>query len=104
MTLLMTHWITAHSFLSLNWDEWASIAAILTAIVLILRWALNRAHRQLFEPVNRAIHELKVSVDKSSSRLARSENRLEKGDKIFVRHDEKLKDHERRISNLEEKQ
>lgn len=104
MTLLMTHWITAHSFLSLNWDEWASIAAILTAIVLILRWALNRAHRQLFEPVNRAIHELKVSVDKSSSRLARSENRLEKGDKIFVRHDEELKDHERRISNLEEKQ
>ena len=101
--LLMANWITMHSFLSLNWDEWGSIVAILTAIVLILRWALNKAHKQLFEPVNRAIHELKISVDKSSSRLARSEDRLEREDKILVRHDEELKDHERRITNLEER-
>lgn len=92
-----------HSFLSLNWDEWGSIVAVLTAIVLIIRWVLNKAHRQLFDPVNRAINELRKSVDKSSDRLARSENRLEKGDKLFVRHDEELKDHERRISHLEER-
>lgn len=100
---LMAHWITMHSFLSLNWDEWGSIVAIMTAVVLIIRWALNKAHKQLFDPVNRAIHELKQSVDKSSDRLARSEDRLEKGDKLFIRHDEELKDHERRITNLEER-
>lgn len=96
-----TTWITAHSLFSLSWDEWGSIVAIMTAVVLIIRWTLNRAHRQLFDPINRSIHDLKDSVDKSNSRLAKSENRLEKGDKLFIRHDEELKDHERRITNLE---
>lgn len=99
--LLTSQWITAHSFLSLQWDEWGSIVAILTAIVIIIRWALNKAHKQLFNPINQAIHELKQSVDRTSNRLSRSEDRLEKGDKQFIRHDEELKDHERRITNLE---
>ena len=30
------HILTLHSFLSLSWDEWASIVAILTAIVNVM--------------------------------------------------------------------
>lgn len=99
--LLMAHWITMHSLFSLNWDEWASIVAILTAIVFIIRWTLDRAHKQLFGPIDKTLHEVKMSIDKQGARMDRSENRLEKGDKLFIRHDEELKDHERRITNLE---
>lgn len=95
------NWITPHSLFSLEWDEWASIVAILTAIVFIIRWTLDRAHKQLFRPINKTLHEVKMSIDKQGARMDRSENRLEKGDKIFIRHDEELKDHERRITNLE---
>ena len=100
-TLLMTHWITMHSLFSLNWDEWASIVAVLTAIILIIRWALNKAREQLFDPIYHAINQFKTSVDKLNDRLGKSEDRLEKDDKLFIRHDEELKDHERRITNLE---
>lgn len=99
--LLMAHWITMHSLFSLDWDEWASIVAILTAIVFIIRWTLDRAHKQLFGPIDKTLHEVKMSIDKQGARMDRSENRLEKGDKLFIRHDEELKDHERRITNLE---
>lgn len=101
--LLMVHLITKHSLFSLRWDEWASIVAILTAIVFIIRWTLGRAHRQLFGPINKALHEVKGSIDKQGARMDRSECRLERGDKLFVRHDEELKDHERRITSLEER-
>lgn len=94
--------ITPHSFLSLNWDEWGSIFAVMMIIVGIIRWTLKRLHQQLFGPVIEAINDLHKSVDKFSTRLVRSEDRLEKGDKLFIRHDEELKDHERRITHLEE--
>lgn len=99
--LLMARWITMHSLFSLNWGEWASIVTILTAIVFIIRWTLDRAHKQLFGPIDKTLHEVKRSIDKQGARMDRSENRLEKGDKLFIRHDEELKDHERRITNLE---
>ena len=101
MVLLSANWITMHSLFSLNWDEWASIVAILTAIILIIRWALNKAHEQSFDPIYHAINQFKTSVDKLNDRLGNSEDRLEKDDKLFIRHDEELKDHERRITNLE---
>lgn len=101
MDLLMAHWITIHSLFSLEWDEWASIVAVLTAVILIIRWTLNEAREQLFGPIYHAINKFKNSVDELNSRLAHSEERLEKNDKLFIRHDEELKDHERRITNLE---
>ena len=95
--------ITPHSLFSLSWDEWASIIAILTAVILIIRWTLNKAHKQLFAPIYKAINQFKFSVDKLNIRLEKSEDRLEKEEKLFIRHDEELKDHERRITSLEER-
>lgn len=103
MNLMMAHWITIHSLFSLNWDEWASIIAILTAVILIIRWTLNKAHEQLFGPIYHAINQFKTSVDKLNDRLGNSENRLEKDAKLFIRHDDQLQDHERRITHLEER-
>src|SRR5699024_12533445 len=58
-TLFRSNWITPHSFLSLNWDEWASIIAILTAIVIILRWLLTRADEELFDPIRHQLQDVR---------------------------------------------
>ena len=97
------HWITPHSFLSLDWDEWASIIAILTAITLMLRWLIGKADIQLFDPIRRQLSDVNDNLDEFNRRQSKAELRLENDDKKFIRHDEELKDHERRITNLEER-
>ena len=97
------NWITPHSFLSLNWDEWASIVAILTAIALILRWLIGKADVQLFGPIREQLRDVNAGLKEFNQRQQKAELRLENGDKKFIRHDEELKDHERRITNLEER-
>lgn len=95
------NWITPHSLFSLDWDEWASIIAILTAIVFILRWLLTRADKELFDPIRHQLQDVNESLKEFYNRQSAAELRLEKGDKKFIRHDEQLKDHERSITNLE---
>ena len=51
------NWITPHSLFSLDWDEWASIIAILTAIVFILRWLITRADKELFDPIRHYVNK-----------------------------------------------
>ena len=96
------NWITPHSLFSLEWDEWASIIAILTAIVFILRWLLNRADAELFDPIRHQLQGVNDSLKEFNNRQLRAESRLEEDDRKFIHHDEQLQDHERRISNLEE--
>ena len=96
------NWITPHSFLSLEWDEWASIIAILTAIIFILRWLLNRADAELFGPIRHQLQGVNDSLKEFNNRQLRAESRLEEGDRKFIHHDEQLQDHERRITCLEE--
>ena len=95
------NWITPHSFLSLDWDEWASIIAILTAIVFILRWLLDRADEELFGPIRHQLQDVNESLKEFYNRQSEAELRLEEDDKKFIHHDEQLEDHERRITNLE---
>lgn len=96
------NWITPHSFLSLNWDEWASILAILTAIVFILRWLLTRADTELFGPIRHQLQDVNDSLKEFNNRQLRAELRLGEDDKKLIRHEERLEDHERRITYLEE--
>lgn len=95
------NWITPHSFLSLNWDEWASIITILTAIVIILRWLLTSADKELFGPIRHQLQDVNSSLKEFNYRQSRTELRLEEDDKKFIHHGEQLNDHERRITNLE---
>lgn len=97
------NWITTHSFLSLSWDEWASIVAILTAISLILRWIIGKAEVQLFGPIREQLSDVNAGLKELNQRHQKAELRLENGDKKFIRQDEELKDHERRITSLEER-
>lgn len=95
------NWITSHSLFSLDWDEWASIITILGTIVVIIRWALGKANAELFGPIRKQLSNVNQSLKNYNKRQIQAEARLEAGDKKFIRHDEKLKDHERRITNLE---
>lgn len=97
-------WITPHSLFSLSWDEWASIVAILTAIVLLLRWLIKKVNVELFDPITKQLTIFNQNMKRLNARQEQAEERLERGDKQFIRHDEELKDHERRITYLEEKQ
>lgn len=97
-------WITPHSLFSLSWDEWASIVAILTAIVLLLRWLIKKVNVELFDPITKQLIIFNQNMKRLNARQEQAEERLERGDKQFIRHDEELKDHERRITYLEEKQ
>ena len=94
--------ITPHSLFSLTWDEWASIFAILTAIVLILKWLIGKANKELFGPIYQQLQIVNDNFDKFDNRQTKSELRLQEGDKKFIHHDGQLKDHERRITHLEE--
>ena len=95
------NWITPHSLFSLDWDEWASIIAILTAIVFILRWLITRADKELFDPIRHQLQHVNKSLREFYNRQLAAELHLEEDDKKFIHHDEQLEDHERRITNLE---
>ncbi|MFR0534383.1 hypothetical protein [Limosilactobacillus reuteri] len=97
------HILTLHSFLSLSWDEWASIVAILTAIVIIARSLIKKTKDDIFEPINRRLDKFNESVDFLVNWQDKANARLEKGAEKFVKHEEQLKDHERRITSLEER-
>lgn len=94
--------ITPHSLFNLTWDEWGSIVAISTAIVIIIRWAIRKLDIELFEPIREKLGEINDNLTRFNRRQARAEKRLENGDKKFIRHDEQLQEHERRITRLEE--
>ena len=96
-------WITPHSLFSLSWDEWGSIAAILIVIVGIIRWVIKKLDIELFGPIGRKLSDVNDNLTEFNRRQAKAEARLENGDKKFIRHDEELKDHERRITSLEER-
>lgn len=92
---------TPHSFLSLGWDEWASIVAILTAVALVGRWLINTAKKELLAETNDQLRLLNRNMEIKNRHDERVDNRLEKGDRKFEENSVRLDDHERRISRLE---
>lgn len=98
----MENIITLHSLFSLSWDEWGSIVAVLTAIVIILRWLMKRTKDDIVGPLIKQMKDLAQTMEGFTDWQLKAAARLEKGDKKFVVHDEELKDHERRIGKLEE--
>lgn len=97
------HWITPHSLFSLTWSEWGSIIAILTAIVIIIRWVIRKLDVELFESIRNELGDINNNLTKFNARQIRIEARLGNGDRKFIHHDEQLQDHERRITRLEDR-
>ena len=96
--------ITPHTFLSLGWDEWASIVAIITAVALVGRWLINTAKRELLAETNDQLRILNHNMEVKNHHDERVDNRLDKGDRKFEENSVKLDDHERRITRLEDEQ
>ena len=96
--------ITPHTFLSLGWDEWASIVTIITAVALVGRWLINTAKRELLAETNDQLRLFNHNMEVKNRHDEQVDNRLEKGDRKFEEDSVRLDDHERRISRLENEQ
>lgn len=91
-----------HTFWGLQWDEWGSIVAVFTAVIVILRWLVKKMDIELFEPIRHQLQILHVSIQEFNDRQKRAEERMIDSDKKLQYHDDKIKEHERRINDLEE--
>ncbi len=94
--------ITRHTFLSLGWDEWASIVAILTAISVVIRYLTKKAKDDLLGETNKQLRILNHNMEVSNRHQEKIDARLERGDRKMADHEVRLQDHERRIKRLEE--
>lgn len=95
--------ITRHTFLSLGWDEWASIAAILTALAVLIRWLTKKAKDDLLGETNQELRRINRNLEIKNEHDAKVDVRLEKGDRKLDNHEVRLNDHERRIKRLEDR-
>lgn len=95
--------ITRHTFLSLGWDEWASIAAILTALAVLIRWLTKKAKHDLLDEINRHLKDINRNLEIKNKHDEKVDARLQRGDRLFDDHEVRLNDHERRITRLENK-
>ena len=95
------HISTPHSFLSLSWDEWASVALISSICFGILKSLIKKGIHDILEPFTQAIDRLTKATDKNTHQQQRTNDRLERGNQKFIRHESQLNDHERRITRLE---
>ncbi len=97
------HLITPHSFLSLNWDEWASVISIITVCYWILKSLIKKGIHDILEPFTNAIDKLTRATDENTRQQRKANDRLERGDKKFIKLEERTQDHERRITRLEDR-
>ena len=97
------HIFTIHTFLSLTWAEWGSLLVIGGAIFAGLHKLLSNLVDNVLGQININLKSLNSSFEDWNQWHKQANKRFENGDKHFIRHDEQLKDHERRITNLEER-
>lgn len=93
--------ITKHTFLSLGWDEWGSIAAFATAMVIVIRWLTKKFQHDLLDETIQQLRILNYNMEIKNRHDAKVDERLGKGDKKFIHLEETAQDHERRINRLE---
>ena len=97
------HIFTIHTFLSLTWAEWGSLLVIGGTIFAGLHKLLSNLVDNVLGPINNNLKRLNSSFEEWNQWHKQANKRFENGDKHFIRHDEQLKDHEIRITNLEER-
>lgn len=102
------HWVAVHYIESYSLEDWVAILTIISMIIAGFGWigkrskkALNNLEHNVLGPIYDELSKLNKNMEASNLRYAQTDKRLEQGDKKFIRHDEQLKDHERRIGILE---
>lgn len=96
--------ITKHTFLSLGWDEWASIAAILTAVALTIKWLIKVTRKDLLGETNRELRRINHNLEIKNQHDEKVDARLASGDRKLDEHEFRLNEHERRIKRLEDRE
>lgn len=93
--------ITRHTFLSLGWDEWGSIATFATAMIIVIRWLAKKVQHDFLGETIQQLRILNRNMEIKNQHDEKVDERLEKGHDKFIRHESQLNDHERRITRLE---
>ena len=97
-----------HEFLGYSPEDWVAIFTIIVMIAGGFQWLKKSSHKtidnieqNILGPIYDELSKLNHNMQVSNEQYERAQKRLEDGDKKFIRHDEQLKDHERRITTLE---
>ena len=102
------HWVVVHYIGGYSLEDWVAILTIIGMIIAALSWlskrskkAIDNLKKDVLDPIYKEMSRLNHNMEISNRQHEEDHARLERGDKKFIRHDEQLKDHERRITNLE---
>lgn len=102
------HWVAVHYIGGYSLEDWVAILTIIGMIIAALSWlgkrskkAIDNLKKDVLDPIYKEMSRLNHNMEISNRQHEEDHERLERGDKKFIRHDEQLKDHERRITNLE---
>ena len=86
-----------------------AIGTIVGFVIISIRWINGKAKKtaknikdDMLDPIRRELKLLNKNIERSNKQYEEATRRLEKGDRKFIHHDEQLRDHERRITYLEE--
>lgn len=94
--------ITEHTFLGLGWDEWGSIAALTTTMIIAIRWLTKKVQHDLLDETIQQLRILNRNMEIKNQHDTKVDERLGKAHDKFIRHESQLNDHERRITRLED--
>ena len=99
---------SVHEFLGYSPEDWVAIVTIIVMIAGGFQWVrksskktIDNIEHNILGPIYDELSKLNHNMQVSNEQYERAQKRLEDGDKKFIRHDEQLKDHERRITTLE---
>ena len=99
---------SVHEFLGYSPEDWVAIFTIIVMIAGGFQWlrksskkTIDNIEHNILGPIYDELSKLNHNMQVSNEQYERAQKRLEDGDKKFIRHDEQLKDHDRRITTLE---
>ena len=99
---------SVHEFLGYSPEDWVAIFTIIVMIAGGFQWVrksskktIDNIEHNILGTIYDELSKLNHNMQVSNEQYERAQKRLEDGDKKFIRHDEQLKDHERRITTLE---
>ncbi|KRM75066.1 hypothetical protein FC35_GL000790 [Limosilactobacillus coleohominis DSM 14060] len=77
--------------------------SIITVCYWILKSLIKKGIHDILEPFTKAIDKLTRATDENTRQQRKANERLERGDKKFIKLEERTQDHERRITRLEDR-
>ena len=75
---VMAWLITRHTFLSLGWDEWGSIATFATAMIIVIRWLAKKVQHDFLGETIQQLRILNRNMEIKNQHDEKVDERLEK--------------------------